>query len=142
MARKRLEKSAWFPVPELGFEMLIRYVPLPEMARQREAATQTRRDPRSLEFVERLSQEKFAEILAGAILDWRALASGESGLPLDIYGRLIPIDPVDYPEPIPCEEEFKMELLREARGFATVVLDLCTDLARYQQEQAKAELKN
>lgn len=135
MAGKRIEKKAWFPVPEMGFDLQIRYVPVPEMAAMRERATLTGRDPRSGQITERLDPELYARELATAITDWR-------GLTREVYERLIPIDPEAYPEVIPCEMAYKVELLEEARGFAAVVLDLCTNLVRFHQERLKADLKN
>ncbi len=136
MARKRLEKRAWFPVDGLpGLEICIRYVPVPEMLRLREEAVEMRRDPKTGQMLERLDPEKYARGLAAVIIDWR-------GFTREYYSRMIPIDPEDYPAEVPCEDEFKLELLLEARWFPVLVLDLCTDLARYQQQELGASLKN
>jgi hypothetical protein len=136
MTRKRLEKRAWFPVEGLpGLELCIRYLPVPEMSRLRQEALEMRRDQQTGLPVERVNEARFAQGLAQAIVDWR-------GLTRERYAQMLPIDPEDYPAEIPCEEEFKLELLLEARWFPSLVLELSTNLARYQQEQVAAELKN
>ena len=133
--KKRLEKVAWFPVPEMGFDLCIRYISISEGQKMRERALTVRRNLKTGQMEEHLDEELYAREMAAIIVDWR-------GLTRDAYQRLIAIDPADYPEEIPCTLEYKLELLQEARGFATVVLDLCSDLARYQTQKLADEVKN
>jgi len=133
--KKRPEKTVWVPVEELGFELLIRYLPRSELTRMVERATERTWDRRAGQNVERLNPEKLLAEYAGVILDWR-------GLTREIYARLVPIDPAEYPQKIPCTPEYKLELLQEAYGFDAVVRQVCTDLARFEHDRVEADLKN
>jgi hypothetical protein len=133
--RKRLEKTVWAPVDDLGIELRLRYLPRSELTRMVERATEAVFDRRTGQTAERVNPEKLVQEYAAAILDWR-------GLTREVYARLIPIDLEDYPETIPCTDEYKLELLREAYGFDAVVRQICTDLSRFQDEQVEAEVKN
>jgi hypothetical protein len=138
--RKRVEKTVWVPVESLGFEMLVRYLPRSELTRMLERATETTWDRQAGQNVDKINPEKLIREYAGVILDWRE--EGVEGMARETYARLIPIDPSEYPEVIPCEDDFKIELLREAYGFDAVVRQICTDLGRFQETQRETERKN
>lgn len=139
--RKRLEKTVWVPCPDFGFDLQLRYLPRGEQRQMIERATEILYDPKSGRNLDRIDPEGLNRELAGVILNWRE--AGRHGvLSRQTFARLIPIDPADYPEEIPCTEEYKLELLDEVRGFDTVVLQLCTSLARFQDEKVEAETAN
>jgi hypothetical protein len=136
MTRKRLDKTVWVPAPELGgWEILVRYLPLGELERMVRRASESTWDRRAGRAVDNINPERLIKEYAGVILDWR-------GLNREMYARLIPIDPEDYPEVIPCEEEYKLELLREAYGFSNVIREICTDLSRFQAQELEGQVKN
>ncbi|TSA12008.1 MAG: hypothetical protein D4R73_02945 [Deltaproteobacteria bacterium] len=134
-SKKRVEKTVWVPVEGLDFEMLVRYLPRSELTRMLERATESTWDRQTGQNVDRINPKKLLAEYAGVILDWR-------GLTREIYARLIPIEPSEYPEEIPCTDEYKRELLEEAYGLDAVVRQICTDLARFQDERQEEERKN
>lgn len=133
--KKRVEKTVWVPVEGLGFEILVRYLPRNELTRMLERATETTWDRKAAQNVDRIVPAKLLKEYAGVILDWR-------GLTREIYARLIPIEPLEYPEEIPCTEEYKLELLEEAYGFDAVVRQICTDLTHFENQRQEDEVKN
>lgn len=138
--RKRVEKTVWVPVEGLGFEIQVRYLPRSELTRMLERATETTWNRQAGQNVEKINPEKLIREYAGVILDWRE--ENVPGISRETYARLIPIEPSEYPEIIPCEDDYKVELLREAYGFDAVVRQICTDLARFQETQLETERKN
>jgi hypothetical protein len=132
--RKRLTKTTWVKIDELGFELQLRYLPRSEMRQMLEKATETKWD-RSGQPREKVNVDILLAELAAYIVDWR-------GLSREVYARLLPIDPEDYPEEIPCTQEYKRELLSEAYGLDNVVREICTDLARFQEAKLETEIKN
>lgn len=140
-SRKRVEKTVWFaPVTGLDIEMCVRYLPRGELTRMLERATETTWDRQAGQNLDKINPEKLLREYAGVILDWR---EGEAaGILRETYARLIPIEASEYPEVIPCTDEYKIELLREAYGFDTVVRQVVTDLERFQDEQLETERKN
>ena len=133
--KKRVEKTVWVPVEGLGFDIKVRYLPRNELTRMLERATETTWDRKAGQNIDRVKPKKLLREYAGVILDWR-------GLTRDIFAQLIPIEPSEYPEEIPCTEEYKLELLEEAYGFDAVVRQICTDLAHFQDQQQEEEAKN
>ena len=135
MSKTRIEKTVWVPVEGLGFEIQVRYLPRSELTRMLERATESTWDRQAGQNADRINPKKLLAEYAGVIVDWR-------GLTRELYGRLIPIEPSEYPEEIPCADEYKRELLEEAYGFDAVVRQICTDLARFQETQQKKQRKN
>lgn len=132
--RRRVEKTAWVKIDALGFEMCLKYLPRSGMRDMIDKATETKWG-RSGQPQERINPDILLAELANYIVNWR-------GLTREVYARLIPIDPADYPEEIPCTDEYKRELLAEAYGLDNVIREICTDLARFQDQQLEAEIKN
>lgn len=132
--RKRVEKTVWVPIDGLGIELKLRYLPRQELRRINEKAAETKYQLGG-QAQTRTNPDILLAELARCIVDWR-------GVTREVYARLIPIEPEDYPDPVPCEDEYKRELLAEAYGLDTVVLDICTNLARFQDEALGAEIKN
>jgi len=135
MSKTRIEKTVWVPVEGLGFEIQVRYLPRSELTRMLERATESTWDRQAGQNADRINPKKLLAEYAGVIMDWR-------GLTRELYARLIPIEPSEYPEEIPCTDEYKRELLEEAYGFDAVVRQICTDLTRFQETQQKKQRKN
>jgi hypothetical protein len=134
--RQRPEKTTWVPVPELGgFELKLKYVSRRDLNKMVADATESGWDSRRNQPTEKINPARLLREYAAAIVDWR-------GLTREIYGRMIPIIPEEYPEEIPCTEEFKLELLEEAYGFDAVVRQLTQDLRVFEEERQAAETKN
>lgn len=141
MNRKRVEKTVWFaPVDGLDIEIQVRYLPRGELTRMLERATESAWDRQAGRNEDRINPGKLIREYAGVILDWR---EGDAfGIKRETYARLIPIDPGEYPEVIPCTDEYKVEVLEEVYGFDAVVRQVVTDLSRFQEEQLETERKN
>lgn len=141
MSRKRVEKTVWFaPVDGLEIEIQVRYLPRGELTRMLERATESAWDRQAGANVDKINPKKLIREYAGVILDWR---EGDiPGIKRATYARLIPIDPGEYPEVIPCTDDYKCEVLEEVYGFDAVVRQVITDLSRFQEEQVEAERKN
>lgn len=134
--RQRPEKVIWVPVPDLpGFELQLRYVSRRDLNQMIECAKESSWDSRLNQPVEKINPQKLLREYAVAIKDWR-------GLTREIYGGMISINPEEYPEEIPCTEEYKLELLEEAWGFDAVVRQLTQDLRVFAEEQQADQVKN
>lgn len=138
--RKRLEKTVWAGLPGRNFEVKLRFLPRSELTQMVQKATELTWDQRSGQNLETINPEILRREYVGVILDWRD--TGKDTLSREVYGQMINIDPEDYPEVIPCTDEYKAELLTEAYGFDIVVRQVCTDLARFQSLQIEAAAKN
>ena len=134
IGRKRVDKTAWVTIDDLGLELKLKYLGRPAMRAMIDKATEVKYD-RAGQPREKINPDILLAELANCIVDWR-------GLTREVYARLLPIDPADYPEIIPCTDEYRRELLAEAYGLDNVVREICTDLARFQEEKLEAEIKN
>jgi hypothetical protein len=135
--RGRIDKTVWVEADELapGLRLKFRYIPKTELQEMVRRATDTTFNRQANQKEARVNPDKLLREYAGAILDWE-------GMSRETYARLIPIDPADYPEAIPCTEEYKLELLREAYGFEVVATRVTTDLAMFQAQELEREIKN
>ncbi len=134
IGRKRVDKTAWVTIDDLGLELKLKYLGRPAMRAMIDKATEVKYD-RAGQPREKINPDILLAELANCIVDWR-------GLTREVYARLLPIDPADYPEIIPCTDEYRRELLAEAYGLDNVVREICTDLARFQEAKLETEIKN
>jgi hypothetical protein len=140
--KKRLEKTVWVPVEGLDFEMLVRFLPRKELQRMLERATESTWSRQAGQNVDRINNAKLLREYAAVIVDWRQIGAADTGLRRETFARMVNIDPEEYPSTIPCTEDYKVELLEEAYGLDAVVRQVCTDLARFQEEREELERKN
>ena len=114
------------------FDVDLAYVPKDEMARAYDRCKTTvygRSQPK-----EEIDPDKLRVELAKSVVGWKGLTFGVAATIIPI---VVPEEKKD--EEVPCTEENKMVLLKQAYGFDLFVQNMSTELSALRQE---AERKN
>lgn len=135
METKRKEVIGWTPEFVDNFRCKVKFITRAELRRLVERCTIITYDKKTHQRVDRLDEERLYKHLSAYILDWK-------GLTPETLAKILPVDTRDIEGEIPCTDNNKVTLLKEAYGFDDFIRETITSLDSFEQQKLEEELKN
>jgi len=135
METKKKEVVGWTPEFVDNFRCKVKFITRAELRRLIERCTVITYDKKTHQRVDRPDEDRLYKQLSAYILDWE-------GLTPETLARILPVDVSDIEGDIPCTENNKITLLKEAYEFDDFIRESITSLDSFEEQKLEEELKN
>ena len=135
METKKREVIGWTPEFVDNFKCKVKFITRSELRRLLDRCTVITYDKKTHQRVDRPDMDRFYRHLAAYIVDWK-------GLTPETLAKILPVDVSGIEGEVPCTENNKFILLKEAYEFDEFIRESITSLDSFEEQKLEEELKN